>query len=149
MSKNQENRKDIIWGNVLKRISIAVLVLLAGPANAFAGFVPMKPGKWLITATTKMPGLPYPIPSVSHTLCYSSADVRRNKAIPSAHKGCHMKYDRIRGSSMVWKMVCKDNATITGEMTSTGSTYQANVTSEGAGRKFITNVTGRRVGACK
>ena len=133
----------------MKKIWIAILMLLVGSANAFAGFVPMKPGKWLITATTKMPGLPYPIPPVSRTLCYSSADVRNNKAIPSAHKGCYMKYYRIRGSSMVWKMVCKDNATITGEMTSTGSTYQANVTSEGAGRKFITNVTGRRVGACK
>ena len=133
----------------MKKIWIAILMLLVGSANAFAGFVPMKPGKWLITATTKMPGLPYPIPPVSRMLCYSSADVRNNKAIPSARKGCYMKYYRITGSSMVWKMVCKDNATITGEMTSTGSTYQANMTSESAGRKFITNVTGRRVGACK
>jgi len=146
VSKNQENP---IWENAVKKIWIAVLMLLVGSANALAGFVPMKPGKWLITATTKIPGLPYPIPPVSHTLCYSSADVRNHTAIPSARKGCYMKYYRIRGSSMVWKMVCTDNATITGEMTSTGSTYQANVTSEGAGRKFITNVTGRRVGACK
>ncbi len=133
----------------MKRIWVAVLTLLVGTTNAFAGFVPMKPGKWLITATTKMPGFAYPIPPISHTICYSAADVRNNKAIPSARKGCDMKYYRVEGNAMTWKMVCMGKDTITGKMTSTGTAYDAEMTSEGMGRTMITNVIGKRVGDCK
>ncbi len=132
----------------MKRIWIAVIMLLAWTANAFAGFVTMKPGEWRITATTKMPGLPYPIPPVSRTMCYSSADVHGNRAIPAAAKGCELKNYHITGASMTWSMVCKNNVTINGEMMSTGTTYQARMTSEEQGRTIITHVTGKREGPC-
>lgn len=133
----------------MKRFWAVVYIFVAGSGNAFAGFHTMKPGSWLITATTTVPGMPYPIPSASRTVCYSPAEVRSHDALPAARRGCDMKSYRIRGDRMNWSMVCMQKEVITGQMTSTGTAYHAKMTTEEGGRKFATSVTGRWLGACR
>ena len=133
----------------MKRIWIAALLFCAASGSAFAKFQSMQPGKWLITSTTRIPSVPYPMPSMSRTTCISAVQARNHGAVPMAQHGCSMKSHRISGDTMTWTMGCPHGQVISGTMTSTGTTYHADMTTENMGRTMHTIVDGKRLGACR
>lgn len=133
-----------------KHFSVLFAILVMSPC-AFAGVSPMQPGKWRITTKIEMAGMPTTIPPVTHTICYSKKDIKQHKAVPLTHPNCTREYYRVEGNTMLWKMACRGKGapvTMTGKMTSTGTSYRSKMTTESAHGRMVTILSGTRIGNC-
>ena len=117
------------------------------------GFVPagaqMNPGKWKITTTTEMAGMPSQ--SATHTQCITSDDL-----IPmsqDASQECQISDIKKQGNTVSWKIACGGGS---GKMNGTGvATYNGdtmngtmNMTIVSHGTKVKNKISGRRIGPC-
>lgn len=126
-------------------LGIAAFIFLPA-GQAFTG-PQINPGKWEITTTTQMAGLP--AQSAKHTQCLTA-----DNAVPTSqdpNQSCEISDIKTQGNTITWKVYCTGGG---GKMNGNGSvTYSGNtmtgtlnMTSEGV---LIKNkISGRRIGAC-
>ena len=105
-----------------------LLVLIAVPV--LAAPVNMQEGNWEIVTKINIEGVPFPMPPMKMTHCYTKKDLEdSSKTRPAAggsgkKNDCEVKDLVETGNSATWKLVCKDGSTGTGQATYQGSTYR-------------------------
>ena len=134
-----------------KMLSMSLLLSIAMLCGvAFAG-PNVKPGKWEITTTTEMTGMPMRIPPVTHTQCLKEGDF-----VPQtegANQECKVSDVKVSGDTVSWKLVCSGKS---GHMEGTGKTTYSGDTMEGemrmviqgAGVEVNNKISGKRIGTC-
>ena len=116
----------------------------------------MREGKWEISMSMNMPGMPFAIPAVTHTQCITKEDIKNNKTVPSAGKDdeCEVKNYKLRGNTVTWETVCKDGSKGSGEITYKGDSYTGKMNMEtidkksGKKTKIDYKIKGQRKGDC-
>jgi hypothetical protein len=118
------------------------------PAPAMKG-VNMKEGKWEITSTVEMKGMPAGMMQPqTHTTC-----LKQNDYVPKneQQKDCTMKDMKVIGNTVSWEVVCKDSSG-KGRITYAGSTYDGamEMTMKDGGRDMNMKMTmkGKHIGPC-
>jgi len=142
---------------MFKKISSAVLILIAGVSFSYAGAGPnIHEGSWEITSTMEMEGMPAggAVP-MKYTQCLTSKDaVPKN---PDTIKGCTIKNMKAEGNTVAWTMRYEEQgATIDGSGTVTYSsdTMQGTIKMtlndpEGGKMQMTQRMSGKRIGDCK
>jgi hypothetical protein len=139
-----------IAGTILAVLLVAATPLFAAPA--------MQEGKWEISVKMDMPGMPFPMPPMVTTHCYSKEDVKdTTKTLPSSSKkkdDCEVKDMKVNGNKVTWKMQCKDGTKGHGEAEYKKSSYTSVLTLETKDKKngtstVVQHISAKRVGDCK
>ena len=126
-----------------------------GPAKeakpAVSGGVNMQEGKWEITTTFEMQGMPAGMMKPqTFTTCLSQKDYVPKDEGQS--KDCSMKDVRVEGSTVTWAVVCKDSSG-KGRVTYAGSTFDGVVdtTMKESGKDMTAKMTmkGKHIGPCQ
>jgi hypothetical protein len=131
-----------------------IILLLSGTA-LFAAPPNMQEGKWEITMAMKVEGVPFPMPPIKYTQCFTKEDVKDgNKTLPTGSDkkkdNCQVKDVNASSNSATWKIVCKDGTTGNGEITYKGSSYSSTMTLVNKnGGKTVNNINAKRIGDCK
>ena len=152
----------------MKRItgSLAVIVLaglgliMAGCSKKQEGSAPaekpaaakgvnMKEGKWEITSTVEMKGMPAGMMKPqTFTTCLKQTDYVPKNA---DQKDCTMKDVTVSGNTVTWEAVCKDSSG-KGQITYAGDTYDGNMemTMKEGGKDMNMKMTmkGKHIGPC-
>jgi hypothetical protein len=139
-----------------KVIILSVVLMLACAASLFAAPPNMQEGNWEIVTSIKIEGVPFPMPPMKMTQCFTKKDLEdssktRPDAGGSGKKGdCEVKDLVETGKSATWKIVCKDGSTGTGEAAYQGSSFTTTMTMvDPSGGKSTTTMKAKRLGDCK
>jgi hypothetical protein len=140
---------------------VAIASTLFPAAAGAAGERPnVKPGKWEITFSMEMPGMPAgAMQPTTMTQCYKAEDWKDSQSIAERmqqHKDrkCKQTDVTVTGDKMTWNMVCENGTTGTGEYHFSGNTYSGQVTINTAanGKHDAKTMTerfkGKRLGDC-
>ncbi|MDA8098526.1 MAG: DUF3617 family protein [Nitrospiraceae bacterium] len=140
----------------MKKSLVAVLVLVFGLAGAASAELNMRDGNWESTIEMTIEGLPFAMPPMSftNTKCMTKKDAVPSTA--SKDQKCEVKEQSVTGSTVHWKVVCKDkNGTSegTGEITYSGTGYRGTMklkTTDAKGQTTTSKakLSGRRTGDC-
>ena len=133
---------------------IAIISLIVLPLGTALAEPNVTPGKWEVTTTTEMvgvPGMAGMVPPVTHTQCLTKGELVPQSEQSS--KECKMSDIKVDGDSVSWKMSCSGQS---GEMEGTGTvTYKGdsmtgtmNMVLKGAGMQIKNTISGKRIGAC-
>lgn len=85
---------------------------------------PMRPGRWEVTATMEMPGMPK-MPPMTTSSCITAEALKKDPAAALAEapgtreSGCTMADYKITSTSITWKVSCSKGYAMTGEGTMT------------------------------
>lgn len=111
--------------------------------------VNMQDGKWEITSTLEMQGVPAGMMKPqTFTSCLSQKDY-----VPKGtdQKDCEMKSSRVDGNTVSWEVVCKDSSG-KGRITYAGSTFDGvmEMTMKEGGKDMNAKMTmkGKHIGPC-
>jgi hypothetical protein len=112
--------------------------------------VDMKDGKWEITTTMEMQGMPAGMMKPhTFTACLSQKDKIPQDA---NQKDCSMKDVKVEGNTVSWEVVCKDSSG-KGRIAYAGSTYDGtmDMTMKEGGREMTAKMTmkGKHLGPCE
>ncbi len=137
-----------------KVVPLCAFVLLVFAAPLLAAPPNMQPGNWEISMKIQVEGVPFPMPPIKTTHCYTKQDLEDNsKTLPSGSgkkNDCEVKDMKVAGNSATWNLVCKDGAKGAGEITYKGTTYDATLKmTTKDGDKSTTNIKAKRLGDCK
>lgn len=140
----------------MKKLSILfALALLCFATMLFAASPNMQEGKWELTMAMQVEGVPFPMPPIKYTQCFTKEDVKDgNKTLPAGSDkkkdNCKVEDVKASSNSTTWKMVCKDGTTGSGKITYKGSSYTSTMTLVAKnGGKTVNNIKAKRLGACK
>jgi hypothetical protein len=142
----------------MKVISLFFALLLVSAAPLFAGPVTMQEGNWEITMKMDMAGMPFAMPPMVTTHCYTKEDIKDSKkTIPNTSQkknDCERKDVKVAGNKVTWTMQCKDGSTGSGEMEYKQTSYNGMMTLEkrdnkGGTSKIVYHMSGKRIGDCK
>lgn len=141
--------------NKISTLLSIVTVLIIAP-SAFAGEVNMKEGLWDITSKMEMPGMPFPIPPMTHTQCITEKDmIPKGKDVND--QGCKIVDQNISNNTVTWSMNCSQDGQVmksTGKITYSGTTFAGEVKMNtanpmGDGNMDVTTVmSGKYIGEC-
>ena len=138
---------------MLKKLCSVSIILFATVSIAFAGSVPnLQEGKWEITTTMEMPGMPMNMPPMKHTQCITKKDLVPKSSQPGQE--CTVIHNTVTGNTVTWTMQCSGQG---GEMKGTGNiTYSGNsfkgttkMTMPQQNMQMASHVTGQRLGPCE
>ncbi len=135
--------KKVFSASLLLSIAMSFAIAFAGPN--------VKPGKWEITTTTEMTGMPMSIPPVTHTQCLKGGDF-----VPQTggeNQECNVSDVKVSGDTVSWKLVCSGKSGHmegTGKTTYSGETMQGemHMVIQGAGIEVSNKISGKRIGEC-
>lgn len=140
----------------MKKLSILfALALLCFATMLFAASPNMQEGKWELTMAMQVEGVPFPMPPIKYTQCFTKEDVKDgNKTLPTGSDkkkdNCKVEDVKASSNSTTWKMVCKDGTTGSGQITYKGSSYTSTMTLVAKnGGKTVNNIKAKRLGDCK
>jgi len=137
-----------------KKISLALAFVLSvlWVSAAFAS-PNMQDGKWEITTTMDMKGLPVQMKPIKTTVCLDQKDVVPQK--PQKNEDCKMISNKVEGNTVTWVMQCKDkNGTMdsTGKITYKGNSFDGTVNMDINGKQgkqhMAQKMSGKRIGDC-
>lgn len=138
------------------------VVPVGSGANPAAGITPMQFGKRDMTISVQMPGKA--ARSYVHKACYDGhnrmmkeynwyMNVSAMEAVPSRpNMACRRDYLRTGANTVSWRNVCqgKGNEYVyTGQVTSTGTTYDMRLTTDSGGKVMVQSRNGRWTGECR
>ena len=140
----------------MKKILFLILIafLISFPLSTAFAELDLNPGKWEVTTTTEMvgvPGMAGMVPPATHTQCLSKEELVPQSEVSSQE--CKMSDIKEDGNTVSWKMTCSGK---NGDMEGTGTvTYKGNTMTgtmnmviKGAGMQINNKISGKRVGAC-
>lgn len=117
---------------------------------AASSAVNMQEGKWEITSTIEMQGMPAGmVPPQTFTTCLSKKDY-----VPKGEQqqDCMMQDTRVDGNTVTWTVVCKDSRG-TGRVTYAGTNFDGVIETvmkdEGKEQKATMTMKGRHIGPCQ
>jgi hypothetical protein len=133
----------------------AAVILFTTISFAYAGSAPdMKEGKWEISTTVEMEGMPVETEPMKDTQCLT-----KKNFLPAADMGkeCKTTAMKIEGNTVKWTMKCNEQA---GSMESTGTitykgdklegTIKTTIKDPEAGKMtMVQRMSGKRIGDCK
>jgi Protein of unknown function (DUF3617) len=110
----------------------------------------MREGKWEITSSVEMPGMPYKIPPTVVSHCYTKEDVNDQKKVIADNKDCTVTDMKKSGNKVTWKMQCtgKRKGTFSGETIFGKDFYESTMNMQSEGRNMTTKSKARRIGDC-
>lgn len=114
----------------------------------------MRPGKWEVTSTSEMSGMPMPmkIPAVTFSMCIDKQ--LPDKPPIAADKSCKFSNYKVTGDAASWKMECDGHGKMAGEgsIQFKGDTYTGNSTMVmkmgGMSMQMKNTYSGKRLGDC-
>ena len=128
--------------------------------GAWAADTPnMQAGEWEITTRPQMTGMPMQVPPQTVRICITKQDIadgQKTMPTPMGKNNCEFVNRSFSGNKASFKMVCsgEHKATMTGDMTYSGSSYSGKSRMEMAGGPkgnmvVDSEYSARRVGDCK
>lgn len=138
----------------MNKMFVCMMIVVFGMISAAsAGGPDLKPGKWEISMSMEMAGMPFSMPPTKINQCITKRDLEDpKKTVPSADKNddCVVKDYHIKGNTASWTMVCKDGSTGRGEIIYKGSSYSGNMSIKVKKEKTEVKykIKGRRIGDC-
>jgi hypothetical protein len=111
----------------------------------------MREGKWEITSSMDMPGMPFKVPPTVVSHCYTEEDVKdQKKVIANKNSDCTVTDMKKTGNKLTWKMKCtgKSKGTFSGETTFGKDIYESTMNMQSEGRSMTTKSKARRIGDC-
>jgi hypothetical protein len=145
-----------------KIIGMVILIglILTVTTLAVAGGPKLNPGKWEITTTVEMAGMPMKMPPIKTTQCMTKDDMIL-KNLPQPGPGmqgeknnpCKVTNTEIKGDTVIWDLVCEGQQGMVshGEITYHGDTMEGFVKMTGQqGQKppMTLKLKGKRIGPC-
>lgn len=127
---------------------MCLMFAVFGAANSWA--FDFKPGKYEITSSVDMPGMPQgSIPAQVFVHCITEDDpVPRSDASAS---GCEVKNVKQDGNTFTWEMECTQQGqkmTSKGEITYSGNSFEGTTVMMMGSQTITTHMSGKRLGAC-
>ena len=140
----------------VRALLCAAMVLALSAGTALAGdSVNMKPGKWEISTTMQMPGMPAGMSgmSMTHTQCLKGDDPIPEDPNPAQQGKCETQDVQVKGDTVSWKIVCNSDQgkmTSIGWITYKGTTFNGEVKAQipGQNMEMTSVMKGRRIGEC-
>ena len=140
---------------MFKRAALFLIIIMCAAGFLTAGSGPdLKPGKWEISFTLDMPGMPPGMmPPTAITQCLTKEDMVP-KASP-ASGDCKISNVKTKGNTITWTMDCVNRGSKSrsqGSATYKGTTFtgkMVTVTDNNQMSKVTSNINGRRIGSCK
>lgn len=124
-------------------------------ATAAVAAPPMKAGKWEITTTTSMSGMPMAMTMPPRTVsrCITPDDLKKgvSEAVMQPDNSCKMSDIAHQGNKYTWNIRCTGEAAGTGhgEVEYFGDHYTGQFEmSTARGMKMTNHIQGRYIGAC-
>ena len=111
----------------------------------------MREGKWEITSSMDMPGMPIKMKPTVISHCYTKEDVKdQKKVVAGKNKDCIVTDMKKSGNKLTWKMKCtgKSKGTFSGETIFGKDSYESTMNMQSEGRTMTTKSKARRVGDC-
>ncbi|MBT8341929.1 MAG: DUF3617 family protein [Desulfatitalea sp.] len=135
----------------MKRRWLVVLVFLALTVSfVYAGSgVDFKEGKWEITSSTEVTGMPMKIPSQTHTQCMKKASPVPHQKQPNQE--CETVDVKTSGNTVTYTMVCNTpggKMTGKGKITYSGETMAGGMDMQMQGMSMVSKFSGRYIGQC-
>jgi hypothetical protein len=135
----------------LRNFALCILVLaIAIPTFAAEGKSPMKPGKWQITITMDMPGMPMKMPPMTFTNCITKEQAE-NPQPPKAKQNddCKVSDYKMDGNVVTWSMKCeKQNMTGEGKITFSSDSYEGESHMKMGEMEMSQKYAGKYLGEC-
>lgn len=134
-----------IMGAVL---AIGVIVMFSN--NATADTPNVKEGKWEITTTMEMPGMPMQMPPMVTTQCITKKDFIP-ESNPQPNADCTPLKMKVNGNTAKWSIKCKtDDGVMTGsgKVTYSGSTFAGEMKINQGGMTVTSKMKGKYIGKC-
>ncbi|HKO54562.1 MAG TPA: DUF3617 family protein [Thermoanaerobaculia bacterium] len=135
--------------NLRRLILLAAAAALALPLVATAA--PMKAGKWQLTMTMDMPGMPMKFPPVVTSSCVTKEEAE-NPQPPKQAKdaGCTFGDYNRDGNTITWTVSCpKQNMTGSGKIVFTADTYDGAMKMKIGEQEMSAKYAGKRLGDCE
>jgi len=140
---------------MLKKITTTVLMLTwmaFFTTNAWG--LDLQDGKYKITSTVEMPGMPMQIPPVTVTQCITNQDPLPNQS--TAGQQCNITDMKTEGKTVSWKMECSQQGQkmqSTGKMVYYGDHFEGTTNTmmgpQSGNMTITTVINGKRIGACQ
>jgi len=129
-------------------ISMLFIMLLSACSNGDS--VDMKEGKWNITTTTIMKGMPFQVPPVTVSQC-----MKKGAYLPKQQKGndanCKIINKGVNGSTVTWSVECpksKSYGSITYKHNTFSGELNTEINSPSGVMKMTSKMQGKYIGEC-
>ncbi len=139
----------------MKKLFIVLVILFTTISISFADPGPnMKEGKWEITTTTEMQGMPMQMPAVTQVQCLTKEDLVPQNS-QQAGGNCNITDITVKGDSVSWTMRCSgqggEETKGSGEITYSGDSFKGTmkVIMVQANMQMISTMRGTRIGKCE
>lgn len=133
-----------------KLIVLLCLLAFMVPAAQAGSGVDIEEGKWEITVTTEVAGMPMKMPPTTFTQC-----IKKDEPVPhqeQPNQKCKMSDIKTEGNTVSWTMTCKNpggDMIGKGKVSYEGDKMNGGMDMETQGMKMTTKFDGHRVGPCK
>lgn len=136
-----------------KTVLIGVCAIVTAPA-VFAAMPNMKEGNWELVTTITSREMPFPIPPMKITHCYTQDEIekRKNPAAGDADRKdeCQVMNQKANGKKTTWSVTCKGGSRGTGQAFYDGNRFDSTTTyTDRSGSVTTTSIKGRRLGDCR
>lgn len=137
-----------------KIVLLGVCATLLPVNSSFAATPNMKEGNWELVTTVTAKDMPFPIPPMKITHCYTRKEIedRKNPAAGEAERKdeCIVANQKVNGNETTWDMTCKDGSKGRGQAFYDGNSFDSSTTfTEKGGSVMTTSIKGRRLGDCQ
>ncbi len=132
-----------------KSLLVAFFILLFSACSG-GNSVDLKEGKWNITTTMNMPGMPFQVPPITVTQCLTQKDFMPEQQ-EADDSSCKIINQQVKGSTITWEMECpnsKSSTTITYKHDKfNGATTMKTTTPSGI-MNMSSTIEGKYIGLC-
>jgi hypothetical protein len=132
-------------------IIIAVVTFVAFFCIPVSASSQMREGKWEITSSMDMPGMPTKMPPTVIQHCYTKEDVKdEKKIVANKNKDCAVTDMKKSGNKVTWKMQCtgKSKGTFSGETIFGKDSYESTMNMQSEGHNMTVKTKAKRIGDC-
>lgn len=139
---------------MLKKITtFLILIGIVGLVTQVWG-ADFQEGRYEITSTVKMPGMPMQPPPTTITECLTPQDPVPNQSAADAN--CKILDMKTQGNTVTWKMECNQQGQemkSSGKMVYHGDRFEGTVDTvmgaQAGNMEMTTTINGKRIGACE
>ena len=129
------------------------LVALMSAVSLVADDAAVRAGKWEVTTSMDIPGMPFKMKPIVQSVCVSEEDAKDpNKSTPKASKDdkCKVVDYKIEGNKASWKIKCdgQEEVSGTGEMSYAADSYEGKMSMAMGAQNMTTTFKGKRLGEC-
>jgi hypothetical protein len=137
---------------MIKKAAILIFIVFAMVSTSFAE-PNLKEGKWEVTTTMEMPGMPMQLPPFTYTQCITKSDLvpENTQQQQQQNENCDAVDVKTSGNTVTWSTKCKGEegeTKGTGTITYSGDTFTGNMKVNQGGMEMTTKMNGKYIGKC-